>query len=114
MSLEASIARLLRLGVYLSIALLVAGVVALLVAGISPLAGAPRFDPTAIPADLVDLRPDGLLWLGLLVLVATPSVRVLAALVGYLRSNEPRMAAISLLILVVIAASIALALIVEP
>ncbi|MEK6720595.1 MAG: DUF1634 domain-containing protein [Chloroflexota bacterium] len=114
MSLEASIARLLRLGVYLSMTLLAAGVIALLAAGISPLAGAPPLDPAAFAADLVDLRPDNLLWLGLLVLVATPSVRVLAALVGYLRSNEPRMVAVSLLILVVIAASIALALIVEP
>ena len=49
------------------------------------------------------------IWLGLVVVVATPSARVAASLVGYARSGERLMAAVAVLILVVIGASVALA-----
>ena len=106
--LDQAIARLLTAGTYLSVALLGVGVVLMAAAGVVP-RGGPAFDPPRLPADLVALRPEGFLWLGLLAAIATPSVRVAASLLGYLRGGERRMAAVSLLILCVIALSVLLA-----
>jgi uncharacterized membrane protein len=107
--LERTIARLLTVGTYTSIVLLAIGFGLMLVDGIGPLDGAPPFDPRAIPADILALRPTGFLWLGLIVVVATPSARVAASLVGYLRSGERRMAVVAAAILVVITLSVVLA-----
>jgi uncharacterized membrane protein len=107
--LERSIARLLTVGTYASIALLAIGFALMLATGVSPLTGTPAFDPASIPADVLALRPLGFLWLGLIVIVATPSARVAAALVGYARSGDRRMVVVSIAILVVIALSVALA-----
>jgi len=107
--LEQSIARLLSLGTYLSIVLLACGVVLMAIAGISPLAGAPEFDIARLIPDLLAVRPEGFLWLGLTAVVATPASRVIASLVGYGRRGERAMVAVAALILAVIAASVALA-----
>ena len=107
--LERSIARLLTLGTYSSIALLVIGVVLMAGDGIGPLSGGPAFDPATIVPDLFAVRPDGFLWLGLIVVVATPVARVIASLVGYIRRGERGMAIVACLILVVIGLSVALA-----
>jgi uncharacterized membrane protein len=107
--LEQSIARLLTLGTYGSIALLVVGVILMLARGIVPLSGAPTFDPAAIPSDLAGLRPEGFLWLGLVAVVATPSARVAASLIGYARRRDRAMVAVAALVLVVIAVSVLLA-----
>jgi len=107
--LEHRIARVLTIGTYAAVAFLVVGLVLLLAAGISPLSGGPAFDPARIPADLASLRPAPFIWLGLVVVVATPSARVAASLVGYARRGDTLMAGIAVLILVVIAASVALA-----
>ena len=111
--LDRTIARLLTAGTYLSVALLATGVVLMAVAGISPRAGGPAFDPSRLAGDLVALRPEGFLWLGLVAAIATPSARVAASLLGYLRRGERTMAAVSLLILGVIALSLLLATITE-
>jgi len=102
-ALETSIARLLTIGTYASIALISVGVVGLLAAGRSPLDAAPGFDLGRLGGDLVALRSEGFLWLGILGLIATPASRVLAALVGYARTGERAMVVISVLILAVIA-----------
>jgi uncharacterized membrane protein len=107
--LERSIARLLTVGTYLSIALLAVGFALMLAQGISPLDPAPTFDLRSIPAHIAALDPLGVLWLGLIVVVATPSARVAAALLGYLRVGDRRMAVVSVAILVVIGLSVALA-----
>jgi uncharacterized membrane protein len=107
--LERSIARLLTIGTYASVALLVVGVVLMLASGIGPRSGGPAFDPTTLVPDLLALRPAGFLWLGLVVVVATPAARVLASLVGYVRRGERSMTIVAALILVVIALSVALA-----
>jgi uncharacterized membrane protein len=107
--LERSIARLLTGGTYLSIALLAIGFGLMLLNGISPLTPAPPFDARQIPADILALRPTGFLWLGLIVVVATPASRVLASLIGFQRSGERRMALIAVAILVVIALSVVIA-----
>jgi len=111
--LERSIARLLTIGTYLSVGLLVVGVVLMLGAGIGPRSGGPAFDPARLVSDLIALRPAGFLWLGLVAVVATPAARVLAALVGYARRGERLMAVVAGLILFVIALSVTLATILE-
>jgi uncharacterized membrane protein len=91
------------------VALLAVGVALLLAAGIGPLSGGPVFDLGALVGDVAALRPAGFIWLGLLVVVATPSARVAASLVGYARRGERTMTIVSVLILVVIAVSVGLA-----
>ncbi|HEV8488989.1 MAG TPA: DUF1634 domain-containing protein [Candidatus Limnocylindrales bacterium] len=107
--LDVAIARLLTAGTYLSVALLGIGVGLMAAAGVSPLSGGPAFNPTNLLADLAALRPAGFLWLGLIAAIATPSARVAASLVGYLRRGERTMAGVALLILGVIALSILVA-----
>jgi uncharacterized membrane protein len=101
--LEATIGRLLTLGTYLAVALVAIGVVLMAIAGVSPLHAAPALSLRSIGDDIAALRPAGFLWLGLIVVLATPSARVLASLIGYARSGERGMAAISALILLVVA-----------
>jgi uncharacterized membrane protein len=108
-TLERSIARLLTIGTYASVALLLVGLVLMLAGGIGPLTGGPAFDPATLVADLVALRPAGFIWLGLVVVVATPAARVLAALIGYARQGDRAMATVAGLILAVIALSVTLA-----
>ena len=107
--LEHRIARLLTIGTYTAVALLAVGLGLLLAAGISPLSGGPAFDPGRIPGDLAALRPEAFIWLGLIVVVATPSARVAASLIGYARRGESEMALVAVLILAVIGASVVLA-----
>ena len=107
--LDRSIARLLTIGNYISIALLAIGVLLLLVYGIRPLSGGPPFKLDLIADDLVHLRPAGFMWLGLLAVLATPSLRVVASLIGFIRLGERTMAIIAVAILAVIALSVALA-----
>jgi uncharacterized membrane protein len=111
--LDLTIARLLTIGTYASIALLAGGVAAMIATGRSPLDVAPGFDAGRIPTDLLALRPEGFLWLGSLVVIATPSARVAASLVGFARRSERGMAVISALILAVIAVSVVLAIATE-
>jgi uncharacterized membrane protein len=107
--LDRSIARLLTFGTYVSVALLAAGVALMFVQGISPLAGGPPFRPELIVDDLVHGRPAGFMWLGLVAVIATPTARVIAALIGFIRRGERTMAIVAVLILGVIALSVGLA-----
>lgn len=108
-ALERSLARLLTIGTYGAVALLSIGLVLLLAAGLDPLSGGPPFDAGRLVGDLAASRPAGFLWLGLVVVVATPAVRVAASLIGYLHRGERAMAVVAGLILIVIATSVALA-----
>ena len=108
-SLERSIARLLTIGTYASVALLILGVVLMLATGIAPRSGGPAFDLTKLVPDVLALRPAGYIWLGLVAVVATPAARVFAALIGYARRGDRTMAIVAALILVVIGLSVALA-----
>jgi uncharacterized membrane protein len=105
-TLELSIARLLTAGTYLSIALIAVGVVGLILSGTSPLEGGPAFDVIRLSGDLATLRPAGFLWAGLLLVIATPSARVAASLIGYARRRERAMTAVAALILIVISLSV--------
>lgn len=101
--LEATVSRVLKVGTYAGIALVALGVVLMVVDGRSPLDVAPSLDLGRLPADLAALHPSAFLWLGVLLVLATPPARVLTALIGYLRGSEREMAIVAILILVVIA-----------
>jgi uncharacterized membrane protein len=107
-TLERSIARVLAVGTYVSIALVALGTVLLLATGRSPLDPAPGFALNRLASDVLALRPEGFLWLGILASIATPAARVVTALVGYRRRGERDMTLIALLILIVIAIGVAI------
>ena len=108
-ALDLTIARILTVGTYVSVTLLVVGVALMARDGRSPLdLTAEAFDPTKIVGDILALRPEGPLWLGLVILLATPATRVAASLIGYVRAGERQMAQVSFAILVVIAAGVAI------
>jgi uncharacterized membrane protein len=104
------IGRLLIAVTYVAVGLLTIGVVLMLAAGISPLAGGPPLDIGNIVADLGSLEPEAFLWLGILAVIATPISRVIVAAIGFARLGDRWMVAISLAILAVIAVAIASAL----
>ena len=107
--LDRSIARLLTVGTAIGIVFLVIGVVQLIASGGSPLDQPVHgFQPSSIVPDLLAGVPDGALWLGLVVLILMPSARVAASLIGFIRSGERWMVAVSAAILVVIAAGVAI------
>jgi uncharacterized membrane protein len=108
--LDHAIARLLIVGTLASVALLAIGVTLMAATLVSPLAGAPPFRPGLILEDIVRFRPAGYLWLGLIAVIATPTARVLASLVGYIRGGERSMAVVATLILAVLLVSVGLGL----
>jgi uncharacterized membrane protein len=103
---ERLIGRLLSSVTYVSVALLLVGVVLLIGAGISPVSGGPAMDPARLVPDLVGLQPAGFLWLGLLAVIAAPITRVVVALVAYFRDEDWLMVGVSAAILAVIAIAI--------
>ena len=110
-TIESRIARVLIIGTYVAVALVLVGVVAMLAAGIDPLAHgrAPSFDLLRIPADLVAGRPDGYLWAGLAVVLALPLGRVVVLGIGFLAAGDRRLALISLAVLLVVCGSVVVA-----
>jgi uncharacterized membrane protein len=101
-SLEATLGRVLTIGTYVSMALVVAGLVLLVASGGSPLDPGPPLRVDTLIADLLAGRPGAFLWLGILGVVATPAARVTGALVGFWRRGEQRMVLVAFLILVVV------------
>jgi uncharacterized membrane protein len=99
---ERRIGRLLITVTYVAVAILTVGVVAMLAAGISPLDPPPVIDLATIATGVASLRPEAILGVGIVVVVATPIIRVIAAAVTYARSGETRMLLISIAILAVI------------
>ena len=109
-AIEGRIASLLGVGAILAVGLLVVGVVLMLLAGISPDAAEfPVFDPSAVVADLVALRPEGFLWAGILVVIATPILRIVGEALGLARAGEGALAAVAVGILVVVLISVVIA-----
>jgi uncharacterized membrane protein len=106
-AIDLTVARFLTVGTYMSVALLAGGVLLMAAVGRGPLdTPAHDFDPGALIGDVLAGRPDGLLWLGLVILLATPSARVAASIAGYLRSGERAMAVVGLAILTVVASGV--------
>jgi uncharacterized membrane protein len=102
-ALERRVGTVLGLATNASVILLVLGVGGMLLAGLDPLGKSfPRFDLAALPGDLADRATPGFLWLGLLAVILTPSIRVIAALAGFAGAGERRMAVVALIVLAVI------------
>lgn len=114
-AMEAAVARLLVVGTWLAMGLVLVGVVLMLASGIDPLAhGAiPPFRPAAIPGELLALDPAGFLWTGVVLIVALPIGRVLVSGLGFLAARDLRMAAISLAVLVVVLVSVVASIVIE-
>jgi uncharacterized membrane protein len=107
---DGRIARVLRVGTLVSVGLLAIGVALMAVTGRSPLDGAwPALDLGRIPGDLLALRPEGFIWLGLLTTLSTPLLRVAASIVGFLGAGERRMAGLGTAVLIVIALAVIVA-----
>ena len=107
---ERAIGRMLVALTYVAVALLAVGVGLMVTNGIAPLSGGPPLDIGHLAEYVVRVLPEGFLWLGLLVVIATPIARVVAAGIGYARAGDRAMVAIAAAILVVIGLSVATAL----
>ena len=110
-ALEAAIGRLLVVGTWLAMALVLVGVVLMFATGVDPLAHGPvpPFVPSQVVPDLLALRPEGFLWAGIVLIIALPVGRVVVAGLAYVAARDARMALVSLLVLVVVLVSIAAA-----
>ncbi len=111
-SVEVFIGRLLIAGTYLAMAFILAGVIGMLASSIDPTQhGTPQpFDLATIPGDIVALRPEGFLWLGIAIVIALPIGRVIVAGISFLRTGDRRLALVSLGVLLVVTGSIVAAL----
>ena len=107
-AIEVLVARLLQVGTYVAMGLVLIGVVGMQVAGIDPLAleVPPPFDLKAIPAQMLALEPIGFLWAGLVLVLCLPIGRVVVAGVGFLAAHDRRLALVSLAVLLVVLGSI--------
>jgi uncharacterized membrane protein len=110
---ERRIGRVLIALTYAAVALLIVGVTLMIVRGIGPLDGGPRFDPGAVTTSILALDPAGFLWVGIGLVLVTPITRVAAAGVAYAGQGQWRMVAVATGILVVIAIAIVTALVTE-
>jgi len=110
--IETIAARLLTWGTRASLLLILVGVAGMAVSGVQPLAGGafPPYSLAAIPGQIAALQPDGFIWAGLTLLVALPLGRVIVSGAGFLAAHDRRLALISVLVLLVIGASIVSAL----
>ena len=109
--LETIAARLLTWGTRTALLFILAGVVGMTVAGVDPMAAGafPPYSLTAIPGQLAALRPEGFIWTGLTLLVALPLGRVIVSGAGFFAARDRRLALVSVLVLLVICASVAAA-----
>ena len=112
LALEAAVGRILVVGTWLAMGLVVAGVALMLATGVDPLAhgDVPGFDVARIPADIIALRPEGFLWAGIVLIIALPIGRVAVAGAGFLAGGDRRLTLVSVLVLLVVLVSIAAAL----
>ncbi len=107
-AMEAVIGRLLVVGTWLAMALVLVGVLLMLASGVDPLShGAiPPYRPADIPAELAALQPVGFLWAGITLIVLLPIGRVVVSGFGFLAARDLRMAGVSLAVFLVVAVSI--------
>lgn len=110
--LETVAARLLTWGTRIALGLILVGVLIMAAGGVDPLADRafPPYAPLAIPGQLAGLRAEGFIWAGLTLLVALPLGRVVVSGAGFLRAGDRRLALVAVLVLLVITASVVVAL----
>ena len=105
-----AVSRLLAVGTLAVLALVVLGTVLALATDARPLERpGPGFDPGRLAEDVAGLRPEGLLWLGVVLTVALPTVRVAVSLLGFAREGDRRAALVALGVLGVLAVSVTVA-----
>jgi len=104
--LNDAIHRVLVIGLFASTAAMLAGVVLALVRHRALATAAP--DISGVWARIEALRPSGFLALGILLLIATPIFRVLGSFVIFLHERDWRYAGVTLIVLLVLAASLLL------
>ncbi|MDQ3870728.1 MAG: DUF1634 domain-containing protein, partial [Chloroflexota bacterium] len=105
-----AVSALLAGGTILVVGLVAVGTLLALAVGRRALQGpASPFDAGRMIGALLALRPEGFLWLGLLLTVVLPSARVAIALLGFLREGDRKAAAVAVSILGVLGLSVALA-----
>ncbi|MBF8289409.1 MAG: hypothetical protein HW391_377 [Chloroflexi bacterium] len=102
-TLEIRLAQLLRIGTYGAVILVGLGTALMVINGRSPLDVAPPLDPSRLVSDVLGGRPAGFIWLGVLLALATPTARVIAALRAFIRAGEREMTIVAGSILIVIA-----------
>ncbi len=107
-AMEAAVGRLLVVGTWLAMGLVLVGVVLMLASGVDPLdhGAVPAFRFAEIPGQLVALRPEGFLSTGIVLIVALPIGRVIVSGLGFLAARDLRMAGISLAVLLVVLVSV--------
>lgn len=105
-SLETSLAHVLQAGTYASIALVAVGVVLFLARGGSPLDLSEPLALDRLIGEVLSLRAEAFIWLGILGIVVTPGLRVAGALIGFAHRGERAMVVVAFLILVVVAAGV--------
>jgi uncharacterized membrane protein len=105
-SIERTVNRILTVGIVLTVALLAAGLVLSIAGG----KGLPtRVVPLAdLPSLVADLDPAAYLSLGLIVLVATPFVRVAGSIVAFARERDGRFVLVTAVVLAVMCLSVVL------
>jgi uncharacterized membrane protein len=107
-----AVGTLLGAGTLVVVGLVLVGTLLALAAGRRPLTDhGPALDPSAILRDLVALRPEGFLWLGIVVGVALPAARVALAIVGFAREGDRRATAVAVAVLAVLGLSVVIALV---
>jgi uncharacterized membrane protein len=111
-ALEAAVGRLLIVGTWLAMGLILAGAVLMFALGADPFAhgGVPPFEPARIVPDLLALQPAGFLWTGIVLVIALPIGRVVVAGIGFLAAGDRRLALVSLLVFLVVVVSVIAAL----
>ena len=109
--IETIAARLLTWGTRIALGFVLVGVVGMFLAGVDPTdAAQPGYSVTAIPGQLLALQPEGFLWAGLTFAVVLPLGRVVVSGAGFLGAGDRRLALVSVLVLLVIGASVVAAL----
>ncbi len=105
-AIERMVNRVLVVGVALSVALMTAG----LVLGVVDRRGLPAHVVSlgGLPSALGSLDPAAYLSLGVMVLIATPFVRVAGSIVAFAREHDRRYVLITTIVLVVMCLSVAL------
>jgi uncharacterized membrane protein len=107
---ERTIAGVLFVGTLVGVGSLAVGVALMLGAGISPTSDTwPPFEAGRVPGDVAAARAEGFLWAGIVILIATPIVQVIAELAAFVLRREWRMALVATAILAIIGLSVALA-----
>ncbi len=105
-----AVSRLLAAGTALVVGLVTVGTLLAVAAGRRPLQEhGPALDAGRTLVDLLALRPEGFLWLGLLLTVVLPPARVALALLGFAREGDRTAAAIALAVLGVLGLSMVVA-----